>query len=237
MNSVKKQDTCTRERLLDSACEVFAKKGYREATIADISELAGANIAAVNYHFGDKETLYVEAWRLAFHKSLETYPPDGGVHPDAPAEERFRGRILAAIRRFSNPKNYEVQILLKELSTPTGLLAEVVQESIGPLRREFGCIIKELLGDHASEQQVQLCQMSIMAQFVNLTQRKSLAEAGIRPDLTSDNVKIDTVADHVVRFSLAGIREIKRQIESGELADQNNMVAAINSPKNSEMRC
>jgi hypothetical protein len=63
-----------------------------------------------------------------------------------------------------------------------------------------------------------------------------LAEAGIKAGLTPDNVKIETIADHVVRFSLAGIREIRRQIESGELPDQNNMVIT-DSPKNSKMRC
>ena len=235
MNSVKKQDICTRERLLEGACEVFAKKGYRDATIADISERAGTNIAAVNYHFGDKETLYIEAWHLAFHKSLEAFPPDGGIPSDAPAEERFRGRILAVIQRFTQPKNYEFEIVSKELSTPTGLLAEVVRESIEPLQREFNCIIRELLGEHASEPQVQLCRMSIISQCLSLMHRKSLAEAGIKTDLTPDNLKIETIADHVVRFSLAGIREIRRQIESGELLDENIVITA--SPKNSEMRC
>lgn len=237
MNSVKKQDICTRERLLEGACEVFAKRGYRDATIADICELAGANIAAVNYHFGDKETLYIEAWRLAFHKSLEIYPPDGGISSDASAEERFRGRIFATMQRFAYPKNYEFEIMSKELATPTGLLTEVMRESIEPLRREFGCIVRELLGKYASEQQVQLCQMSVMAQCINLMvherHRKSFAEAGMKTDLTPDNFKIETIANHIARFSLAGIREIRRQIESGELTDQDSTVAATNPPKNS----
>jgi AcrR family transcriptional regulator len=240
MDSVKKQDICTRERLLEGACEVFAKKGYRDATIADISERAGTNIAAVNYHFGDKETLYVEAWRLAFHKSLEAYPPDGGISSDAPVEERFRGRIFAAMQRFAYSKNCEFEIMSKELATPTGLLEEVMRESVEPLQREFGRIVRELLGEHASEQQVQLCRMSVMAQCINLMiherRRKSFAVAGMKPDLSPDNFKIETMADHITRFSLAGIREIRRQIETGELPDQNNMVIT-DSPKNSKMRC
>ena len=235
MNSVKKQDICTRERLLEGACEIFAKKGYRDATIADICERASANVAAVNYHFGDKETLYVEAWRLAFHKSLEAYPPDGGISSNAPAEERFRGRIFAAMQRFAYSKNYEFEIMSKELATPTGLLEEVMRESVEPLQREFGRIVWELLGEHASEQQVQLCRMSVMAQCFNLMfhqrQRKSLAEAGIKTDLTPDNFKIEMMTDHVACFSLAGIREIRRQIESGELADQGSTVAAKNPQK------
>lgn len=233
MDSVKKQDICTRERLLEGACEVFAKKGYRDATIADISERAGTNIAAVNYHFGDKETLYVEAWRLAFHKSLEVYPPDGGIPSDAPAEERFRGRILAAMQRFAYPKNYEFEIMLKELTTPTGLLTEVMQESIEPLRHEFGSIVRELLGEHASERQVQLCRMSVMTQCLNLTfrerSRKYLSETGTKTDQPADNLKIEEIADHVTRFSLAGIREIRHQIETGELSDQNDM--AVTGPQ------
>ena len=48
----------TRDRLLHAAAEVFATAGFREATIRDICAKAGANIAAINYHFGDKSGLY-----------------------------------------------------------------------------------------------------------------------------------------------------------------------------------
>jgi AcrR family transcriptional regulator len=60
----------TSKKLLAAASEVFAQKGYRDATISEICERAGANVAAVNYHFGDKETLYKEAWRHSFSASL-----------------------------------------------------------------------------------------------------------------------------------------------------------------------
>jgi hypothetical protein len=46
-----------------------------------------------------------------------------------------------------------------------------------------------------------------------------------------DNLKIEMMADHVARFSLAGIREIRRQIESGELADQAWTTSANNPQK------
>jgi TetR/AcrR family transcriptional regulator, regulator of cefoperazone and chloramphenicol sensitivity len=240
MEVVKKQDVRTRQRLLESACQIFANKGYRDTTIADISELAGTNVAAVNYHFGDKEALYIEAWRLAFHKSLETYPPDGGISPNAPAEERFRGRIFAAMQRFAYSKNYEFEIMSKELATPTGLLVEVMRESINPLRREFDLIISELLGQRASEKQVRLCRMSIMSQCTNIMiherHRKLFAEAGIKSDPLFENFNIEMMADHVTRFSLAGLEEIRRQIEAGELIDQDSPAAAADSSKNSETR-
>src|SRR5689334_23516536 len=47
----------TRERLLSAALFVFAERGFERATVKDITDGANANIAAVNYHFGSKESL------------------------------------------------------------------------------------------------------------------------------------------------------------------------------------
>jgi len=60
------------------AQEVFAEKGYREATVEDICSRAKSNIAAINYHFGSKEELYAQVWRRAFDEANEAYPPEGG---------------------------------------------------------------------------------------------------------------------------------------------------------------
>ena len=49
----------TKARLLEAAGEEFAAKGFDAATVRSISQRAQANLAAVNYHFGDKTQLYV----------------------------------------------------------------------------------------------------------------------------------------------------------------------------------
>ena len=49
----------TNGRLLAAATEVFADVGYRAATLREICRRGNANIAAVNYHFRDKEQLYM----------------------------------------------------------------------------------------------------------------------------------------------------------------------------------
>jgi hypothetical protein len=64
MKAQRKGGVATRKKLLAAAGRVFAEKGYHDATIAEICRLAGTNIAAVNYHFSDKETLYLEALRF-----------------------------------------------------------------------------------------------------------------------------------------------------------------------------
>src|SRR6516164_5690310 len=54
-----------RERLLEAAGEIFAEKGFKGATVREIIDRAGVNIAAVNYYFRDKERLYIEAVKHA----------------------------------------------------------------------------------------------------------------------------------------------------------------------------
>lgn len=199
---------------MEAACGVFAEKGFRDATIAEICQRAKANIAAVNYHFHDKETLYVEAWRLAFQRARQAHPPEGGVPAEAEAHVRLRGRIASRIRWILDPDNNEPEIVHKEMANPTGLLAEVMRESIEPLRQGLASIIRELLGPAASEQAVQWCQMSIRGQCFDMMARVRHGAGGgggVRPSAD----EVEGIIDHVTRFSLAGIREVRRWVESG----------------------
>jgi AcrR family transcriptional regulator len=207
----------TRQHLLKAASEVFGTKGFREATVAEICKKANANTAAANYHFGGKEALYVESWRHAFEKSLKAYPSDGGVLSDAPVEEKLRGRILAIMRRIIDPESHDFDIVHKEMASPTGLLAGVIQESVEPILKEFISIIREMLGEEAAEEQVQLCHMSIRAQCFGpllwARHRKMDASARQLPGPGPNIEDVGALAEHVTRFSLAGIREIRRLIE------------------------
>jgi AcrR family transcriptional regulator len=47
----------TATRLLDAAERIFAEQGIEAASVRAITHAAGANIAAVNYHFGSKQDL------------------------------------------------------------------------------------------------------------------------------------------------------------------------------------
>lgn len=57
-----KQETgaATRQRLLESAQQLFAERGFDRVSVRDITDQAGANVAAVNYHFRSREGLVEE---------------------------------------------------------------------------------------------------------------------------------------------------------------------------------
>src|SRR5580692_4347987 len=86
----------TRRRLLDSAGEVFAEKGFANSTVREICKKAGANIAAVNYHFGDKQKLY-----LAVFADCRSHADRGPApSPKLSPEQRLREFIRQFLRHL-----------------------------------------------------------------------------------------------------------------------------------------
>ena len=52
------------ERLIEVAERLFAERGFGATSVRHITAEAGCNLAAVNYHFGGKDQLYEEVFRL-----------------------------------------------------------------------------------------------------------------------------------------------------------------------------
>lgn len=208
-----KKSIVAKEKLLAVASDVFMEKGFRDATTAEICRRAGANIAAVNYHFGSKEALYREAWRQSFAESILAHPQDGGIPPDAPAEQRLRGQITALMKRVADPENREFVISQMELINPTGLLEEVMRSALLPLHEKTLAVVRELLGPEAEEQQVVCCEICILSMCLHpiliqrITQRTKKSQA---PLLIDD---LDTFTDHIILFALTGIQVLRDQLQ------------------------
>ncbi|MBC8470926.1 MAG: TetR/AcrR family transcriptional regulator [Planctomycetes bacterium] len=56
-------DKGVRDRLFDSAEELFCEQGFEGTSVRDIAASAKCNIASLNYYFGGKEKLYHKIWR------------------------------------------------------------------------------------------------------------------------------------------------------------------------------
>ncbi len=205
------QQTCS--RLLEAATAVFAEKGYRDTTVAAIARAAGCNAAAVNYHFGSKEQLYAAVWRAAFDKVQEVFPLDGGLPEAAPAQERLRAFVQALVNRVLSfgELGCAGQILLMELGHPTESIEMVRLDAIEPIRHWVDEIMRDLLGERATQRQISFCAMSVVHQVLALGFKHGKVPPPFR-DLDPRRLKED-LAEHITRFSIAGIAAIRLQID------------------------
>ena len=74
----------TRQRVLEAALEVFAERGYDGASVRDVCARAGVNGAAVNYHWGAKDKLWLAVCEETGRRFLEVAKTrvqlDGELH-------------------------------------------------------------------------------------------------------------------------------------------------------------
>lgn len=204
--TARRDGVATRRRLLDAACEVFAEKGYRGARLADICRRAGANAAAANYHFGDKAALYVEAWEHAFRKDMEEGFP---VPEDLPPEERFSQLIRYLLRAFveKSRRGQFTRLYFQELANPTGLIRDVLHKLIEPRRMFLLGLLSEITGLSPDDERLLFCELSVINQCrAVFTVRREDLEYLLGQALSED--LMERLADHIVRFSLAGLRAV-----------------------------
>lgn len=207
----------TRHRLVAAAAEVFAERGFQNATIREISRRAATNIAAVNYHFGDKERLYTEVLRHGARQIDEQYPIQTGQPGLTPPSERLRLFIYSFLHRiFSCDRSaYHARLMTREMVEPTHALDAVVEEVIRPISKALESVVRELLRPEASECQVRNCCAGVVGQCVYFFHCRPML-IRLFPNQTYGPTDIEQLAAHITRFSLGGIAAAEQEAD-GEL--------------------
>jgi AcrR family transcriptional regulator len=221
-----KSITETQQRLLEAAGEVFAEQGFRDARVREICQRAGANVAAVNYHFGDKQRLYAAVMEYAQALALEKYPLIQGESTDVPAADRLRAFIHYVLSSFfdKGAPAWPGKLMAWEMIEPTSALDTVVESIILPMAEELGAIVRELLGTPVSDDLVHHCQISIIGQCLHYRNARPVIQR-LFPEQQYSPENIAMMADHITRFSLSALRGLEKnegddrvRPESGELS-------------------
>jgi TetR/AcrR family transcriptional regulator, regulator of cefoperazone and chloramphenicol sensitivity len=189
--------------LLKAASEEFARRGFEHATVREICRRAGANLAAVNYHFGGKEELYAQA----------LMPAPGGCRawePPAPSSCSPEHRLEAFVRSFferlagSDHDASQALLLAREMVEPTAALDDVVERFIRPQSVWLAGVLAELLGPSASREEIAFAGMSVVGQILFYKH----CEAVIRrldPSMTPAKGDVQRHVRHVTDFTLAAL--------------------------------
>lgn len=200
----------SRERILAVAEETFLVDGFDGVSIRELTDAAGVNIALVNYHFGSKRNLYLEALRHKFsavsemkcaqlQQQLATLGEPGlqqvvsayvslylGSDEEAQATQQF----LKLISRHLADDDDAMELLFAELIAPIHLL---VRDALGQIYPAMG------------KEKLSLCIGSMTGQIFHYlrfphafqTLLGSLEEGGLR----------DAMVQHIIDFSMKGIGE------------------------------
>ncbi len=193
-----------RTRLLQAAGPVFADKGYQAATVRDICLAAGTNVASVNYHFGDKETLYIETVRLARQTRAVRFPMPK-LLAELPPEDQLRGFVTTLLMRMMavDEVSWNTRLMLREVIEPSGVCASLAQDYIRPLFETLVVVIRRLLPDTAPQHLVQKVAFSVVGQCLYYRVAENIVANLVSDQDRQEHFQPQQLADHIVQFCLA----------------------------------
>lgn len=193
-----------RERLLDAAQKLFCERGYEGTSVRDITTEANCNLAAVNYHFGGKDPLYMEMFRRQMKRNidrqLETLDRISR-DPDATLEDLIRGLVEPPLRgiAMNDPQITTTRLMVVEVISRRLATAEIIVDIKSLLFNQLAEAIRRFYPE-LTLRQAQLVIFSVDSLFVH--PMLFMEHYGMLiPDIS-----VEEVIEQVVRFSVAGIR-------------------------------
>ena len=202
-------DRETRDRLLKAAERLFADRGFKKVTVREICRAARANVAAVNYHFGDKLGLYREVMQSAIDAMRATNDAARQAGAGHTAEERLRRYIIIFVHRVLGSGRDSVHKLInREMSDPTPALDTLVEQGVRPRVEYLSGLIAEIMECAPSDPRVLRCVASIHAQSIAYLPNPIAARLGLTFKPTPAH--LDELAAHIAEFSLAGVHAVGR---------------------------
>ena len=136
----------TRTRILDAAEELFMQHGFEGTSMRLLTAKAGANLAAVNYHFGSKDALIEALFRRRLDPmnanrvaELDRLEKDAGGRALAP-EQIIRAFVGASLRMIEDAKsggrNF-IRLLGRTYTDPQKHIRSLIGQLYAPAMARF----------------------------------------------------------------------------------------------------
>ncbi len=196
-----------KDRLIGAAGPLFAERGYEAATVREICKAAGVNLASVNYYFGDKQRLYVETVNAA-HRASTGQVAFSDLEVARPPEEALRHLIFLLAQHLlrSDAKPWQLRLIMREVMQPTEAGRAMVEQAFRPFFARLLQVIGELVPADTPLYRKEFMAFSIVGQCVYHRNARDVISQLTTPEHVRKYFTPESLAEHVYRFSLAGVR-------------------------------
>ncbi len=217
MNSAQsaEQEQDTRLRLIEAASQIFIDQGFQAGKIRDIVTRARANLAAINYYFGGKEGLYAAVIEHHADLAIADFSRLAASVAGRPPEAQLREYIQVFLRRLlhDNIQSRMSKLIARESIEPTAAFGVVMEKFIFPAHTTLSGIIRAIVGREVGEETIRRSSMSVIGQCLYYQNARRVVQQ-IDPDFRYGPEDIERLADHIVAFSLGGLRLLSQPREN-----------------------
>lgn len=201
--------------LLQAAKKLFTEKGYQEVSTRELADLAGVNLAAIQYHFGSKARLFSDTVRSIMEESgcaqMSAVVNRTPANPSEAAEllyDFIRGNLTEMLR----PRGPQAcRIMFREMlsgSMENGelrstLVETVVEHVTRPIDEMIVGLLFVIVPD-ASRSELERAVQSIIGQCSFYVSHQPFIEH-LRGVKCAESPYFDQTIDHVFSFSLRAL--------------------------------
>lgn len=195
-----------KSRLLKAAGPIFAEKGFERATVREICQAADANVASVNYHFGDKERLYIETVTQARRLRVARVPMPERSPSQSPADMlREFIRVLLTRMTMVDTAPWESRLMLREMLEPTKACEEIAQEHLRPEFEVLVSVLDDLTPEGTPQHKLKQLGFSVVGQCLFYRVGRRVVDSLIEPDMKDGHFTIEELTRHISDTVLAAV--------------------------------
>ena len=188
----------TRQRILDTAEELFATQGYESVTTKELAKQAGVATGALYHHFASKEAIYAAVVQRAV--AARAGLPDHLTDKAGDSEQRLLDVTVWFVRTILLDESFRLLLgreLLNPQASPTRLLdPETFSESLA--------VTQGLIAEVAPEADADLATSSLFALIYGFSNLSGIYE--VYPSTRAAMATPEQIATHCVELVLNGIR-------------------------------
>ncbi len=192
-----------RTRLIAEASRIFSEKGFAKASTREICLAAGLNVAAIHYHFGDKDGLY-RAVLLGPIQGMAAQIA-GFDEPGlslADALRRLLGPFVGADGHASAEADDGVRLYLREMIEPTPLFAAAVGQHIGPVHERIAQLLARHIGLAQADEDVHRLVFGLLAMAHDYCMSREFMRA-VAPRLLDGADALERARERLVDWGVA----------------------------------
>jgi AcrR family transcriptional regulator len=204
-----RRNDITKERILSEAETLFAQEGYRAVSVREITSAANCNLAAVNYHFGSKQNLYLEVFRARwvprarrvqeyFRRSLAA---QDSLSAGAVARALAEAFLVGPLSDEECHRHH--QLMARELGQPTEAFGLVAEQVMRPFFKELADTLRPVVPEGLGQERLMLNILSMFAMVLYFNFAR-VAVSRITGHEYDSAFKARLV-EHITEFSLRGL--------------------------------
>ncbi len=192
---------------MECAGKLIAEKGFAAVTSKEICEKAGVNLAAVNYHFGSRNGMYLALLEQVHQYVIPLERLQALERSGLTPREKVEACIGFLVENAFRKRDWQMGVWVREMMNPSPLLREFVNEAGLP---KFSIIVKifsEYTGYGENDHRLYSAMVTLAAPFAMMVLGQYHPVTGEIPV----HFPRERLAEDLKSLALANLENLKKQ--------------------------